>query len=126
MWSYRRMTIRGKLVALSMATTGMAIWSDASRFSAYDYQDNKQTLAEELLADATIVGSNSTASISFNDPEAAATALTRFPAQPKWRSRQFIHPTAMCWRDMSARDMTETFQKSSSSTAFTLVAAKLK
>ncbi len=69
------MTIRGKLVALSMATTGMAMVVACAAFLAYDYQDNKQTLAEELLADATIVGSNSTASISFNDPEAAATAL---------------------------------------------------
>jgi signal transduction histidine kinase/CheY-like chemotaxis protein/HPt (histidine-containing phosphotransfer) domain-containing protein len=73
--SVRGMSIRGKLTALSMVSTGTALLVACAVFLAYDYRQLKISIVNQTMAHASIVGGNSTAAISFNDPEAASATL---------------------------------------------------
>ena len=68
-------SLRSRLVALCMASTGGALLLACSAFVAYDYQQIRSSLMEQQLAHARIIGENCTASITFNDADAAAATL---------------------------------------------------
>jgi len=75
MWSMRNLSIRGKLIALSMICTGVALLVACAICVAYDYRQIRNSLLDEWTSISTMVAGNSTAAVAFNDAEAATNIL---------------------------------------------------
>jgi signal transduction histidine kinase/CheY-like chemotaxis protein len=78
-------SIRRKLTVLMMAAALVALLVASAVFGAYDYIASRRTLEAKVAAVAEIVGGNSAAAITFDDPAAAASILSRLRAQPALR-----------------------------------------
>ena len=76
-----RLSIRGKLVAVCMTTAGFALVVACGIFLLYDYRQIKTSFAEEWESISGIIGGNSTAALSFNDPDSAAGTLNALSSQ---------------------------------------------
>ena len=85
MTSFRDLSIRHKLTVLMMATALVALLVASAVFGAYDYMASRRSLEAKVAAVAEIVGGNSVAAITFDDPAAAAGILSRLRAQPALR-----------------------------------------
>ncbi|HSV15940.1 MAG TPA: histidine kinase dimerization/phospho-acceptor domain-containing protein, partial [Tepidisphaeraceae bacterium] len=77
----RRSSIRGKLIALCMASAAVALLVACSVFLAYDYRQFKINIVDSMSNFADIVGGNCTAAIQFNDPESAGGTLATLSRQ---------------------------------------------
>jgi len=74
--------IKRKLISIIMVTSTVALLLACGAFTLYDmvmFRKSK-TVEASLLAD--VIGSNSTAAISFNDPQVAQEVLTSLRAEP--------------------------------------------
>jgi signal transduction histidine kinase/DNA-binding response OmpR family regulator len=71
----RRLTVRQKLMAILMATSGVAVVLASGAIFAYSARQMRESLQDDLtmLADAT--GTNSTAAMAFGDEQAAREIL---------------------------------------------------
>jgi len=85
MSGFRDLSIRRKLTILMMATAFVAMVVASAVFGAYDYLASRRALEAKVAAVAEIVGGNSAAAITFDDPAAAASILERLRAQPALR-----------------------------------------
>src|ERR1700730_15833524 len=68
--SFRNLSIRRKLTLIVMITTCTAILLACLAFLAFDIHTERQFRARDLETLAKVLGSNSTAALTFNDPEA--------------------------------------------------------
>lgn len=75
-------TIKRKLTLIILATCGAALLLVGASFLIYEYVTSPKTVAENLSSLALVVGSNSTAAISFNDENAAQETLGALRATP--------------------------------------------
>ena len=75
MRNFRDISLGGKLIFVSLATSGIALLLACLAVGAYDLVDLKRTMASDLQLIANIVGENSTAALTFNDPNAARDVL---------------------------------------------------
>ncbi len=64
----RELTLRQKLVLLTMAISGTSLLAGYVSFFAYDYHLEKEKKAAELESIAELVGTNTTAALTFDDP----------------------------------------------------------
>jgi signal transduction histidine kinase/CheY-like chemotaxis protein/HPt (histidine-containing phosphotransfer) domain-containing protein len=71
----RRWSIRQKLIALSMISTGVALLAACGILAFYDYRQIKTNIETQWVSYSTVVGENSTAAITFNDSDAATSYL---------------------------------------------------
>ena len=67
MLSYRHLTIRGKLLALIMAVTSLALILASGSFLLYDDYVFRQTRTAEIETIASILASSSTTSLAVDD-----------------------------------------------------------
>jgi signal transduction histidine kinase/CheY-like chemotaxis protein len=74
----QNMSIRAKLVALSMTGTGVALVVACAMLVAYDYFQIKQSIESDWISFNQVIAANSTAAVSFNDAEAAASNMRAF------------------------------------------------
>jgi len=74
--------IKRKLISIMMVTTSVVLLLACGAFFLYDMFTfrNNRIVAASLLAD--VIGSNSTAAISFNDPQIALETLSALRSQP--------------------------------------------
>ncbi len=73
----RRTTpIKRKLISIIMLTTTAALVLACGAFAVYQTLAFRNSMAEELSLQANIIGFNSTAAISFNDPKGVAQTLS--------------------------------------------------
>ena len=77
------LSIRGKLVAVCMTTTGVSLLIACSIILMYDYREVKAEFAEDWIANSVIISGNSTAAVSFNDSDAATSTLNVLASQPE-------------------------------------------
>src|SRR6266849_1948602 len=75
------LSIRQKLMRLVMLTSSAALLIACSVLAVYDSFSFRQTTAHDLSTLATITGSNSTAALTFGDPNAAREILGALSAQ---------------------------------------------
>ena len=76
-----RLSIKRKLILVNMATTLSALVVASAIFGLYDYLTWKQALLAKLIAVSDVVGGNSAAAITFDDPKAAREILGSLRAQ---------------------------------------------
>ena len=81
MTSFRDLSIRRKLTLIVMITTCTAILLACGAFFAFDIHTLRQSRMHDLETLAEVLGSNSTAALTFNDPAAAREVLGSLSAK---------------------------------------------
>ncbi len=75
MRSHHDLSIRRKLTAIVLVTCGVAILLACAMLGVYDIASFRQEIAGELVSTAGVIGSNTTAALSFGDAHAAHQTL---------------------------------------------------
>ena len=78
---YRDLSIRLKLEGIVMVTCGAALLVASLVFTFYDRRTFLDAKTQDLITSAKMIGSNSTAAITFRDPKSAADTLGALHAQ---------------------------------------------
>ncbi|HXJ39059.1 MAG TPA: response regulator [Bryobacteraceae bacterium] len=78
--TYRNLTIKGKLRLIIMATAGVALMMACAALLTYDQLAFRDSMRSDIGVLAEIVGSNSTAALSFSDSNDAAAILAGLKA----------------------------------------------
>ncbi|HTW24400.1 MAG TPA: response regulator [Candidatus Baltobacteraceae bacterium] len=81
MRSHRDFSIRQKLTVIVLVTCGAAIFVACLMLAAYDVMAFRRQIAVDLSSTAGMIGSNSTAALSFGDAHAARDTLSSLAAQ---------------------------------------------
>ena len=90
MLAFRNLSIRRKLTLIVMVTTWTAILLACGAFLAFDIHTARQSRVRDLETLAEVLGSNSTAALTFNDPAAAREVLQSLAAKRTlWRPDSF-------------------------------------
>jgi two-component system sensor histidine kinase/response regulator len=79
--SFRNLSIRRKLTLIIMITTCAAILLACAAFFTFDIHTLRQSRMHDLETLAVVLGSNSTAAVTFNDPAAAREVLQSLSAK---------------------------------------------
>jgi two-component system, NtrC family, sensor kinase len=75
MTSLRNRPIKGKLTAITMITSGVALLLACAAFVGYESMVFRTGMVDELATTAAIVGDNSGAALAFDDPDSARQTL---------------------------------------------------
>src|SRR6202790_4449893 len=78
---YMNLSIRHKLQAIVMVTSGIALLIASALFTLYDRSTFLQSKTQDLSASARMVGSNCTAALSFGDAKSAREVLSALQAK---------------------------------------------
>jgi two-component system, sensor histidine kinase and response regulator len=81
MRSYRDMSIRHKLQGIVLAACGVALLVASTAFTFYDRTTFLQAKTSDLIASANMIGSNSTAALTFHDSRSAREILSALRAR---------------------------------------------
>ena len=81
MFAYRRLSIRRKLQVTTMIVVVSALVLSCAAFATYDWTVFHSSLRKDLETLAEIIGSNSTAALSFGDQKAAEELLSGLRAK---------------------------------------------
>ncbi|MHB8655160.1 MAG: response regulator [Terriglobia bacterium] len=82
MTAYRDLSIKRKLQAIILFTTGLALLLSSAAFVTYDLVTFRGTMKSDLSTLADLIGTDSTAALTFNDPNTARDILQGLKAQP--------------------------------------------
>jgi signal transduction histidine kinase/ActR/RegA family two-component response regulator len=72
---FRRQPVRRKLTTTVLSTSGVTVMAACLVFATYDYLDTRARLIRDVTLLADIIGTTSTAPLTFNDAMAAAETL---------------------------------------------------
>jgi signal transduction histidine kinase/DNA-binding response OmpR family regulator len=78
----RDLSIRRKLMLITIIISSVALVVACAAFAADDYISFRRLMVGELITSADVIGVNSTAAISFGDRDAAREALSSLHADP--------------------------------------------
>src|SRR6202167_2855953 len=81
MYPLRNLSLRGKLTAIIMITSSVAVLLACTVFAFYDVTTFRRSLESELGTVAEITGSNMTAALTFGDAKAANEILSSLGIQ---------------------------------------------
>jgi len=81
MRSYRDLSIRHKLQGIAVLTSGVALLVASAVFTLYDRETFLHAKTQDLVASEEMVGSNSTAALSFGDATSARETLAALHAK---------------------------------------------
>jgi len=115
----RNLSIKRKLMLVTMVTSCGALLVACTLFAIYDYASARETLIRETATMAAIVGSNSTAALSFDDPEEASTILRRLRAQDSIRTAVIFDPVGRTFASFVTPEWPATHCQDTSDARFT-------
>jgi two-component system, sensor histidine kinase len=95
-------TLRAKLLAMSIVTTGVALVAACGTLAVYDYEMYLQAFVTDTSTYANIIAGNSTASISFHDENDGAQTLASLKAER--------HVVAACIYDAAGKRLASYFR----------------
>ncbi len=72
---FRRQSVERKLTTTALTTSGVTLVAACTVFATYDYINSRARLVRDVTMLADIVGTNSTAALTFKDATAAAETL---------------------------------------------------
>jgi diguanylate cyclase (GGDEF)-like protein len=81
MFSFRDTPIRRKLIAISILSSGVALLLACLGFVAYELRAYRQATLSQLTSVAGVIAANSSAALSFEDPESAEHTLSALRAE---------------------------------------------
>lgn len=79
---FRQATIKQKMILISMATTGVALLVSGAFLIFNEMVSFRRSVVNSLTVQAQIIGNNSTAALSFNNPTVANEILGALKAAP--------------------------------------------
>jgi two-component system, NtrC family, sensor kinase len=82
MAALRHTPIKGRLTAITMLTSGVALLFACAAFVGYELLVFRDSTLEELSSTAAIIGDNSTAALTFDDPASARQTLRSLNTHP--------------------------------------------
>jgi hypothetical protein len=82
MKTLRQLPLAQKLVLAMMATSSVALLVACSFFLGFDIIGFRQRLREHLISVAEIIGANTAASLTYDDPRSATLVLHGLKAEP--------------------------------------------
>ena len=85
-------SISGKLTRMNVLVSGIALALAYVSFLFYDLYSLRQNLVNSLNTEATIVGENSVAALTFDDPQAAENTLIALRRSPHILSAVILRP----------------------------------
>jgi hypothetical protein len=88
----RELSLRQRLLLLTMVTSGIGVVLGCLGFLAYDMHMARQQKAEDLRSTADILAMNSTAALEFDDALAGAKLLEALRTRPQIRAGVFYLP----------------------------------
>jgi signal transduction histidine kinase/ActR/RegA family two-component response regulator len=77
----KNLSIKRKLMLITMLTSGVAVVLSSAGFLIYDLMSFRQSLSQDLMTQAEIIGYNSAAAMAFGDESAAAATLSALQAK---------------------------------------------
>ncbi len=80
---FANISIRWKLTVITMVTTSVVLMLAGAVMIAYDVVVTRRATANDLAALADVLGQNSTAALTFGDPQAGAEILAALRAEPR-------------------------------------------
>jgi two-component system sensor histidine kinase/response regulator len=80
---FRNLSIKRKLTLMIMIISIFALLLSYALFMTYERIAERREMVRELTTQAEIIGNNSTAAITFNDPESAQETLSALKDQPE-------------------------------------------
>jgi signal transduction histidine kinase/CheY-like chemotaxis protein len=75
------LSIKRKLILMTMLTSSMALFLSSASFLIYDLMSFRHLLTQDLTTQAEIIGYNSAAAIAFGDESAASATLSALTAK---------------------------------------------
>jgi signal transduction histidine kinase len=82
MLTFRNISIKKKLTIIIMLTSSFVLLLAATAFLASEMMTLRRSIVEKLSTMAGVIGQNSTAALTFNDPEAAEEILSALSNEP--------------------------------------------
>jgi len=83
MAAFRDLSIRSKLKAIILLTSTVAVALASTAFVSYDFYTFRRAKAQRLATLADIIGTQSTAALTFNDPKAGQEILKALAAEKR-------------------------------------------
>ena len=77
----RSLSIRAKIVLITMATSSLALLLASVGFVVYDLFSFRSRMSQDLITQADIIGSNSTVALAFQDERAVSETLAALRAK---------------------------------------------
>jgi signal transduction histidine kinase/CheY-like chemotaxis protein len=77
----KNLSIKWKLMLITMLTSGVAVVLSSAGFLIYDLISFRQSLSQDLITQAQIIGYNSAAAMEFKDEAAATVTLSALQAK---------------------------------------------
>src|SRR5258706_13503370 len=75
------LSIKRKLMLITMLTSGVAVVLSSAGFLIYDLISFRNSLSQDLMTQADIIGYNSAAAMAFKDEAAATVTLSALQAK---------------------------------------------
>ena len=79
---FQRLSIRQKLTAMLMLTSGTVLGLAAMAFVTWDFYRFRADMQTDLETQAALVLDNTAAAVTFNDPDAAGDTLEMLEIHP--------------------------------------------
>lgn len=80
---YRNISIRNKITAITLLTCVIVLLLLLISFTILEFSISRTALVENVATLAEVLGTNSTAALTFNDPKAAEATLSALSAEPE-------------------------------------------
>src|ERR1700719_3389132 len=77
----KNLSIKRKLMLITMLTSGLAVVLSSAGFLIYDLISFRNSLSQDLMTQADIIGYNSAAAMAFKDEAAATATLSALQAK---------------------------------------------
>ena len=100
---FRRQSVARKLTTTALTTSGVTLMAACTVFATYDYINLRSRLVRDVTMLADVVGTNSTAALTFKDAAAATQTLRAAAANDTSSARGCSPGTARCSRPTCAR-----------------------
>src|SRR5258706_13147131 len=98
------LSIKRKLMLITMLTSGLAVVLSSAGFLIYDLISFRNSLSQDLMTQADIIGYNSAAAMAFKDEAAATVTLSALQAKEDIVSAAVVTPRGKKFRRLFRRD----------------------
>ena len=110
MQKFRDLSIKRKLTLIMMLISIVALVLSCASFIVYDQIFSRRAMAEDLASLAELIGSNSTAAITFNDQDSATEILEALRVKPQITSAVIYNREAKPFAQYVRHDQLSSFR----------------
>jgi hypothetical protein len=109
LFAIRELSLRQRLLLLTMVTSGIGVLFGCFSFLFYDSHAARQQKVEELQSTADLIGTNSTAALVFGDASGGSKLLEALGTRPRIRAGILYLPEGALFASFIRTDIQGTF-----------------